>query len=260
MKSKTPFFSIITSTKNIDRFVSRNIDSVKKQTFKNLEHIFIDSYSKDNTLKIIKKYKHQSDYPVIIHQTKPKGISHAMNQGIKKANGKYLIHLHADDCFYDHQVLENTHDFLTKNPKLDWLYGQIQTIEESGSPIGIFPHHKILQIALPWLLSYINFIPHQAVFIKKEIFKKHGVFNEKLTSKMDLDLWLRIRNKTTWTFFPKIISCFTIHSNAQSSSKKFLDQNLKNLDDVLKKHLSKPEYLLAGLLNKIQLRVNKVIR
>ena len=183
-----------------------------------------------------------------------------MNQGIKKAKGRYLIHLHADDYLFDINVLQDTYDYLLSNPRLDWIYGQIQTIEKNAKPIGIYPRHKLLQIASPTLLKYTNFIPHQAVFIKKEVFKKFGLFNEKLSSKMDLDYWLKIKNKTTWQFYPKVISNFTIHSSAQSSSKKFLTENLKNLDQVLRASLSKPEYLLANQLYKIQLKINKVIR
>ena len=258
--NQQPFFSIITCTKNMTDFVKKNISSVQTQTFKDLEHIFIDGYSKDNTLKIIKKYRQQSNRPVIIHQTKPQGISHAMNLGIKKANGRYLIHLHADDYFYNKKVLVHAFNFLTQHPNLNWVYSQIQTVEKNGSALGVFPKHKVLQKAYPWLLSYTNFIPHQAVFIKKQVFNNHGLFNKNLTSKMDLDLWLRIRNKTNWAFFPEIVSCFTIHSGAQSSSKKFLNQNLKNLDQVLKKHLSKPTQILACFLNWIQLKLNKVLR
>lgn len=59
---------------------------------------------------------------------------------------------------------------------------------------------------------------------------------------------------------PSGVCNFTIRPNAQSSGKKFLAENLKNLDFVLKIHLSKLEYILAKFLNKVQLKINKVIR
>jgi len=180
-----PFFSIITCTKNPGSFLTKNTSSVKKQTFKNIEHVFIDGFSKDSTVKKIDQYKKKVSYPVGLYQVKPKGISHAMNLGVKIAKGKYLLHLHADDHLHNPNVLSRAHQFLTQNPKLDWAYGQIQTVEKSGSPIGVFPKIKILKKSLPWLLSYTNFIPHQAVFIKKQVFKKHGAFNENITSKMN---------------------------------------------------------------------------
>ena len=49
--------SIITVTKNSEKFLRQNISSVKSQNYKNFEHIFVDGNSKDKTLKIIKSYK-----------------------------------------------------------------------------------------------------------------------------------------------------------------------------------------------------------
>ena len=49
--------SIITVTKNSEKFLQENIDSLKNQTYQNFEHIIIDGGSTDKTLKIIKKYK-----------------------------------------------------------------------------------------------------------------------------------------------------------------------------------------------------------
>ena len=49
--------SIITVTKNSEKFLSENILSVKSQNYKNFEHIIVDGNSKDKTIKIIKSYK-----------------------------------------------------------------------------------------------------------------------------------------------------------------------------------------------------------
>lgn len=87
---KRPFFSIITCTYNSEKFLQENIDSVKSQTFKDYEHIFIDGYSTDDTNKIINKYI-LIDRRSKIFKYPPKGISNAFNLGIKKSLGKYLF-------------------------------------------------------------------------------------------------------------------------------------------------------------------------
>ena len=117
-------FSIITCTYNSAVFLEKNINSVKKQMYENYEHIFIDGFSSDKTPEIIKKYKQENPENIIFFQTKPKGISSAMNEGIRKAKGDYLIHLHSDDSFFDKNVLQDVADFLEQNPGLDWLYGK----------------------------------------------------------------------------------------------------------------------------------------
>jgi len=68
MQKVQPFFSIVTCTYNSERFVQRNIDSVRSQTFKNYEHIFIDGYSKDRTVQIIRDYLSKSKSKVKLFQ------------------------------------------------------------------------------------------------------------------------------------------------------------------------------------------------
>jgi glycosyltransferase involved in cell wall biosynthesis len=101
------FFSIITCTHNSSLFLQKNIESLKKQNLRDFEHIFIDGFSTDRTVDIIKKY--QAEYPnqVKLFQFKPEGISKAMNQGIKNSSGEYLLHLHSDDFLFDENVLED---------------------------------------------------------------------------------------------------------------------------------------------------------
>ena len=140
-----PIFSIITCTYNSQDYLEQNILSVKKQKFKNYEHIFIDGDSKDNTIELIQNY--QKDYPEIVKlfTRTPKGISNAFNEGIKESNGKYLIHLNSDDSFFDNNVLQKAYNFLIANDKLDWIYGKICVINESGKSLGTFSNKSIFQ-------------------------------------------------------------------------------------------------------------------
>jgi len=255
-----PYFSIITCTKNSEKFLRKNIDSVKAQTFKDYEHIFIDGFSNDETRKMIESYKRVNRKSVKVFQKKPLGISDAMNEGIKRARGKYIIHLHSDDYFYDNKVLEDARGFISKHGFPDWIYGKINVVEEDGKDVGVFPKWKIFQISWENLLKLINFIPHQAVFVKKEVFKKFGNFDTSLKTSMDLDLWLRISGKTKWLFFDRIIANYTIGPNSASSSLKAKKENAERAEYVRKKHLSKIEVILAGIINKVSDAINKVYR
>ncbi len=234
MMSKTPFFSIITCTYNSDKTLSRTIESVKNQTFKDFEHIFIDANSTDSTQKLIKGYQKTSS-SVKIYKYPPKGISDAMNMGISHARGKYIIHLHGDDYLYSDDVLQKAYNYL-KDQKYDWVYGQINTFDETNSSIGIFPKRKIFQIASSLLLQLFNFIPHQAVFIKKEVFNKFGIFDESIKIAMDYEFWLRIAPKTTWKYIDLIVSNYGLSSTANSSSSANKHQNTKEYKIIQKKH------------------------
>ena len=88
--------SIITVTKNSEKFLSENILSVKSQNYKNFEHIIVDGNSKDKTIKIIKSYKKNIKF---IKNKNDKGLYHAMNVGIKKSSGDIIGILNSDDIY-----------------------------------------------------------------------------------------------------------------------------------------------------------------
>lgn len=251
-------FSIITCTYNSEKFISFCLESIAKQTFPDFEVIIVDSYSTDKTIDIIKKFDQK--IPIRIFRQKKSGISKAMNLGIRKATGEFLIHLHSDDLFFDNQVLYDVDKFLKVHKYLDWIYGKINIMEENGVSIATYPERKIFQLSLGFLLKYINFIPHQAVFIKREVFNKFGMFDENLTSCMDIDFWLRIYKETEWRFLDRVIASFRIHQNAQSSSRLNKEINKRNFEQVLKRHTNWFEFTLLRLLYKILWRYNKNLR
>lgn len=255
-----PFFGIITCTYNSEKYLKKNISSINKQSFTDFQHVFVDGYSTDNTLKILKQYKEKNKRDIRLFRSKPKGISNAMNIGIRKSTAKYLIHLHSDDCLYNSKVLENLHKFLLKNPQCDWVYGKINVVEENGKRFGVFPNRKLFQIRWPYLLKFYNYIPHQAVIIKKDVFENYGYFDEKISSSMDLDYWLRIAKLTNWKFVDKIVSNFTVRPDAQSSGRKYKRLNDKNLINVLSRHLNMTELTFYKIVKIFIDWYNKTLR
>ena len=66
---------------------------------------------------------------------------------------------------------------------------------------------------------------------------------------MDPDLWLRIKDKTRWSFFERIISNYCLRSDSQSAGLKYRENNRENYYLVQSRYLNKIEMLLAGFIN-----------
>ena len=113
--------SIITVTKNSEKFLEKNILSVNNQSYRNYEHIIIDGLSKDKTLRIIKKHKNKIKYWI---SEKDRGIYDAMNKGIKKATGDIIGILNSDDIYYK-KTLETVNKYFNKDKDLDFLFGSV---------------------------------------------------------------------------------------------------------------------------------------
>ena len=95
--------TIITVTKNSEKYLEENILSIFNQTYKNYEHIIIDGDSKDQTKNIILKHKDKISYSI---SEPDKGLYFAMNKGIKKATGDVIYY--RIFRFYRSKLISNT--------------------------------------------------------------------------------------------------------------------------------------------------------
>lgn len=245
-------FSIVTCTYNSEAYLQKNIDSVKNQTFQDFEHIFIDGFSTDGTIAMIEEYQKKFPDKVKLFQFEPKGIANAMNKGIELSSGEYINHLHSDDSFYDDSVLQSVINFIEEKNKPDWIYGKaiFKNIENGNNMI--IPHRPIYHYSTyHYLLLLINYVPHQSVFLKKQIFDKFGYFDETLKNFMDYDLWLRLSKAgIRGRFINNIVCIFSIRKDSQSTIGKYNEEYL----DIFKKYV-KNKFLIYFL--SIIYRINR---
>jgi glycosyltransferase involved in cell wall biosynthesis len=173
----SPKISVITVVFNAAKTLDATIDSVVAQTNKNHELIIIDGGSTDGTLEILKNQRAEN----LFWTSEPdEGIYDAMNKGIKKATGEWIIFLGADDKFYDGQVLENVFS-KSKYENVDFIYGNVKSEAYKGLYDGEFDYEKLLK----------KNISHQSIFYRKNIFDKIGSYNLKYKTHADWDFNLR---------------------------------------------------------------------
>ena len=102
----TPLISIIVPVYNVEKYLSRCIESILSQSYKNLELILVDDGSTDLSYEICKKYKAE-DNRVIITNQKNAGSSVARNTGLSYAKGEFIGFVDSDDW-----VLPNMFDVM----------------------------------------------------------------------------------------------------------------------------------------------------
>ena len=170
--------SIITINYKNAAGLQKTIDSVFSQTYREFEYIIIDGGSKDGSKEIIEFHKDKLSYWV---SEKDSGIYNAMNKGISKAEGEYLLFLNSGDFLIDEHSL--SHFFLT-NCDEDIICGDI-LINEKG---------KYWVKSAPDTLSFEYFtydtLPHQSALIKRTLFDKVGLYNEELKFVADWKFYL----------------------------------------------------------------------
>lgn len=152
--------SIITVVLNDEKKLKKTFRSVNSQQFKNFEHLVIDGGSRDKTKLLIKKNVKKNTKFIF---KKDRGIYHAMNKGIQKAQGEWIFFLNAGDTFLNNQTLKKI--FQNQSLKGDIFFG------------NIYKDYKFFK--KKWISKKItknNFLMtfgHQSVFVKKQLYKKY---------------------------------------------------------------------------------------
>ena len=175
-KAQTPLVTIITATYNLiqggrkDWFI-QNLESVQNQTYKNIEHIVIDGASTDGTIELLEEY--QQKYGIKYYSEPDEGIYDALNKGILKANGKYVVCLNSDDFYCDNHAVE-------------WLVSKAEETDADAccaSAKSVFP--KNCKLAGLWYvdqtdnLIFGEMACHQTFLIKTDVMKELGLYNLK---------------------------------------------------------------------------------
>ncbi|MFT3738834.1 MAG: glycosyltransferase family 2 protein [Breznakibacter sp.] len=178
--------SIITVTYNSAHTLSAAIESVLGQTYPHIEYIVVDGASKDGTVELVRSYGTR----IANHVSEPdNGIYHAMNKGISMATGDYVGFLHADDLLASPLVVEKMVGRIEKS-QCDALYGDLEYVSKNN-PDNVVRYWKSCDFS-PALLKNGWMPPHPTVYIRKEIYKEIGGFNESFRIAADYDFILRL--------------------------------------------------------------------
>ena len=170
--------SIITVTKNSEKFLEENINSLNNQSYKNFEHIIIDGKSTDKTLDIIKKHEDKIDYWI---SESDSGLYEAMNKGIEVSTGDIIGILNSDDIYFS-DALKFVNRYFSEQENLDFLFG---TVEKHKLMHGYYPDR------IKWTFGF--YTTHSVgFFIKKSSQMKVGFYDTRYKYSADYDLFYKM--------------------------------------------------------------------
>lgn len=190
-----PKITVITCTYNSACHLRATLDSVRGQTYRNFEHLFIDGGSTDGTLDIIREYY---DDPVLM-VGQDKGLYDAFNKGLKNASGQVIGFLHSDDIFFDNQALERAANAF-ENKDIDYYCSRMvicdEKLETQFALLGASPHRQTLRDQL----YSSTYFAHPTYYCKREVVERVGKFDLQYQVASDID-WLYRLEKATDKFY-----------------------------------------------------------
>lgn len=215
--------SIITTCKNSEATIEDTIKSVLSQNYPDLEYIVIDGKSTDRTLEIINKYRNKIS---LLISEADGGFYQAINKGINLASGDVIGNLNSDDFYSNSTILEQVAK--TFEPGVDAVYGDLHYVDKVDTKKIIrnwkSGEYKEGAFVKGWMP------PHPTFFVRKEIYKKFGLFNTDLKSAADYELMLRFihKHKIKIAYLSEVLVKMRIGGKSNSTIHKRIKANLED--------------------------------
>lgn len=218
MEIDNPIVSVVIPTYNRAYLLRKSITSVLNQTYADFEVIIVDDGSTDKSEELIKSF--EDNRIRYIKHDKNKGVSQALNTGIRSSRGKYISFLGSDDAWLPQKLEKELEIFQKSDSHVGVVYSglwQIKNNKKKYVPSSRINkkegniHEEIL------LGNFVNGLS----LIREECFEKVGLFDVNLLGLVDWDLYIRISKFYEFRFVdePLIIAPLSDDSISINSAK-----------------------------------------
>ncbi|MCX6751142.1 MAG: glycosyltransferase family 2 protein [Candidatus Pacearchaeota archaeon] len=224
---KKPLISVVMPAYNAEEYLDESINSILNQTFKDFEFIIVNDCSKDNTKKIIERFRKKDKRIILLNNKKNLKVPLTRSRGLKIARGKYIAVMDADDIAIKNR-LELQYSFMEKNKDTFLCGGSAIVMDEEGKTIGVFRKINDPEKVKRNLLKG-NPMVHSSV-----MFRNTGeyFYREKFEDADEYDVYLRILSDgRKITNIPNFLVKFRLNKGSTSFKlgfeRNFFPQKIK---------------------------------
>lgn len=263
--TENPLVSIIVITYNSSKYVLETLESIKAQTYKNIELIISDDCSTDNTINICRKWLGSNKFFFInselIQTSINTGIPSNVNRGMKKAKGEWIKLIAGDDLLLENCISDNI-SYVQKNQDSNFLFSKPIYIDEESKIMGATNLKEFHEDDNFYKLSarkqYLHILTQDhpinppTLFFRKFTLDILGGFDEQFSIE-DLPLYLKVTKEGHKLYFLNVNTVkYRIHhvsfSHAMRDNDEISDWHLRKLKTIISPHVNKNLFLKNPLV------------
>jgi glycosyltransferase involved in cell wall biosynthesis len=254
MEQSLPLVTVVGLCYNHSRYVIETLESIKQQTYPNLEVILIDDFSKDDSVTVVEQWlkEKQLNWKFIKHSSN-KGVTKSLNESLDLAKGKYYKAVACDDVLLPEFITTMVSQFEELTNEYALIYSDVITINDQSEVFGQTPfaergwdtEEEVPSGKLFDQLAGWCFIPAVGTFMRTKVIKEIK-FDEKLMVE-DWDMWLEISKRYLIKGILPAMGKYRIHNLSlyQQKSAAYRDHELRTLE----KHLGFSKAADEGINN-----------
>lgn len=186
-RRRPPMASVLMPVYNGARYLRQALDSVLSQTFGDFEFIIVDDGSTDDTPALLADVARR-DPRIRVHRLHPnQGIVHALNQGLDRCRGRYVVRMDADDVALPDRLHRQV-QFMEDHPHVVAAGGQLTYVDARGVDLGV-TRGGDTERSLLWATPLL----HPTVILRRGALEANGLrYEETFRYAEDYALWLRL--------------------------------------------------------------------
>ena len=180
--------TIVTVVYNSASTIADAMESVLRQTYKDIEYIIVDGQSYDGSVDIIRQYESRFQGRLRWISEPDKGIYDAMNKGVHMATGDVVGILNSDDFFTADNVIEKMVDHFTAD--VDAVYGDVCFVKAKNPKKRV--RYYSGRIFRPWQLHFGFLPPHPSLYVRRFLFDECGYYDTSYRISADFEFIIRL--------------------------------------------------------------------
>jgi glycosyltransferase involved in cell wall biosynthesis len=208
--------SILTPSYNQAQWLGDAIESVRTQTYPNIQHVVFDGGSTDGSLDLLGAAE-RSDF---IWESGPdNGQSDAINKAFARASGDIIGWLNSDDAYFTRDVVASVVAIFDVQPEVGVVYGHAVRIDADGKVLYVL----WVPPAAPRLLARgYNPVRQPAVFVRRSALGREMLVDPEFDYMMDRELWLHLSRRTRFHRLDRILAVDRHHALRKSWARRDL--------------------------------------
>jgi GT2 family glycosyltransferase len=222
-----PSITIVTPCLHAAETIEATLASVGEQLGPGDEHLVVDGGSTDGTLELL-----DGRAQLRFISEPDRGLSDAMNKGIRLAEGDVVGWLNADDVLLP-GALDEVRRAFAEHPGADWAAGICTVIDLEGNeirrPVTAYKRALLRRYSLPSLLVQ-NFVMSPATYVRRAAYEDVGCFDERFRYSMDYDVWLKLARRSAPVVIDRPLASFRMAGESLSMTgfERQFEEHLQN--------------------------------
>ena len=195
-----PFVSIVIPVFNGSNYLKRAIDSALTQSYRNTEIVIVNDGSTDGgaTEEIARSYGDKIRY----YYKENGGVATALNLAVSVMHGEYFSWLSHDDEYLPNKVQAQVDYLRQLDNDNSVVYSGFEVIDANSNKLGTVIMPMIEPVDFRYWITRGSMLHGCSLLIPKKCFARSGLFDPRLRTTQDYDLWFRMSSSTSFLAMP----------------------------------------------------------